>query len=100
MRTVDLTLRVRHFFSGIASQSGLEYVQPLRGERTAHDSRSEGAMPETTLQPESIPLNQARIAQGLTIESARDLLDWLEAHGIEKADIEFDETEHATVLLR
>jgi hypothetical protein len=40
------------------------------------------------------------VAHGLTIENARDLLDWLEAHGIDNATVEIDASDRVAILLK
>jgi hypothetical protein len=46
----------------------------------------EGAMPESTIQSDLAPARM-RIVRELTLDDARDLLDWLEAHGIVPAEV-------------
>ena len=57
-------------------------------------------MPETTLQTEIALLTETHVAQGLTIADARDVLDWLEAHGIDQTEIEIDESDRVTIYLK
>jgi hypothetical protein len=57
-------------------------------------------MPETILQADVIPFAQRRIAQELTIESARDCLDWLEAHGVDQAEVEIDPAGRVAIVLK
>ncbi len=57
-------------------------------------------MPETTIQMDRIDLSRKRIAQGLTIEEARDLLDWLESKGIDRPELEVESTGDFTVRWR
>lgn len=57
-------------------------------------------MYETSLHADIAAPAENCIAHGLTIDRARDLLDWLEAHGISSAEVSFDSTDHVAILLK
>lgn len=57
-------------------------------------------MQETSIQRDVIPFPPMRIAQEVTIDRARDVLDWLEAHGVEQADVEIDSSERVSIILK
>jgi hypothetical protein len=54
-------------------------------------------MPETTTRPEAATVPGVRVVSGLTFDKARDLLDWLEANGVQKADAEVEDSGLVTV---
>jgi len=60
-------------------------VEPTR------TSECETALQETALQREAPPQPRAHVVKGLTLSDARDLLDWLEAHGIEQFEVDLDD---------
>ena len=57
-------------------------------------------MSKSALQSETLPFAPMNVAHGLTIENTRDLLDWLEAHGIDNATVEIDASDRVAILLK
>lgn len=54
-------------------------------------------MRETKVQGIDSPTQTIQVMQGLTIQRARDLLDWLEAQAITQPEIVFEESGLVTV---
>ena len=54
-------------------------------------------MQETAIQTDVVLRARTQIAHELTLDAARNLLDWLEAHDIEQAEIEAEESGLFTV---
>lgn len=54
-------------------------------------------MQEMTIQMDGISLSPMRIAQGLTLDEARDLLDWLEANGVDNPELDIEDVGDFTV---
>ena len=51
-----------------------------------------GRMQETAIQTDVVLQARVQIRHELTLDAARDLLDWLEAHDIEQPEIEAEES--------
>jgi len=57
-------------------------------------------MPDTSVQTEPVAQAPAQVVEGLTLDEARDWLDWLEAHGINNATVEIDASDRVAILLK
>jgi hypothetical protein len=54
-------------------------------------------MQQTAVLSDVLPLTQPQIALELTVAKARELLDWLEAHGIDQFEIKVEESGKFTI---
>jgi len=55
-------------------------------------------MQETAAATDLLPLERRQVVQELTLAKACDLLDWLEANGIDQFAVEIEESGHVKVV--